>query len=462
MIQEAHLKQLTQGPSRSRTGSLRQRRDTSERAAFRKAGFNRKGVNNRKIGFNIDRDKEHTKTLVSTYDSPAQYARDKMPSKVSDSTGKVTSSKDRTLYLKRLRRQLVGAKKVHDVDILPITYHKKNDPKELITRGKEYHRAVKDVPASIKKSGGKAGDAMVGKASEVMPGSKDMKGGAKKREALYSRKLGLTKKDPVTKIQSGIVRERTFESFMNEARRFRTRTLIHSTSRDSKAKIHDKGFTDSQSSGSYGQGVYTAPSRRITRDYGHSDVTIRIPAKGVHKVDSQKNYNKKIQHWAKHSDMNDTDSPVPPERASKEALKSGAKAVKVPGAHAITNKDKDDPKGSYVILNKDYADKHIVKNPAPTMKNKSGGRITKTQPKKKVQEEYRDLTPDKEQRVKKRVGELFRDTQLTQNIQRARKNQKLVSNASDALIRTSVSRDAKTMKKIQDIKRRLKELESDK
>ena len=93
-------------------------------------------------------------------------------------------------------------------------------------------------------------------------------------------------------------------------------------------------------------------------------------------------------------------------------------------------------------------------------------------------EEYKDLTPEKEERVKERVGELARGVQVKSarvkelrkkpfvkfrpkvkseiqaNIKSAKKDAKLVRNASDALIRTSVDRSAKIQKQIEDSKRR--------
>jgi len=93
-----------------------------------------------------------------------------------------------------------------------------------------------------------------------------------------------------------------------------------------------------------------------------------------------------------------------------------------------------------------------------------------------LDEEYKDLTPEKEERVKNRVGELVRDIQVQSGrmkdlkkkpfgkyrpkvkqekeaiLKSARKKQKLVQNASDALIRTSTSRSASIQKRIQDLK----------
>jgi len=99
-----------------------------------------------------------------------------------------------------------------------------------------------------------------------------------------------------------------------------------------------------------------------------------------------------------------------------------------------------------------------------------------------VYEEFKDLTPEKEERVMSRVGELARDlqvqgarmTQLRKKpfgkyrpkvkkekeaiVKSAKKKQNLVQNASDALIRTGVSREAKLVKKIHDLDQKLRDL----
>jgi len=100
-------------------------------------------------------------------------------------------------------------------------------------------------------------------------------------------------------------------------------------------------------------------------------------------------------------------------------------------------------------------------------------------------EEFKDLTPDKEKRVKNRVGELARDIQLSgarmkelnkkplgkyrpkikaekqEIIKTAKRKHNLVKNATDALVRTSVGRQASISKKIYDTKKKLKELGED-
>lgn len=100
-----------------------------------------------------------------------------------------------------------------------------------------------------------------------------------------------------------------------------------------------------------------------------------------------------------------------------------------------------------------------------------------------VYEGFVPLTPDKEKRVQNRVGELFRDIQVSaenvkslrkkpfakfrpkvkekmaSNISTAKKKQKLVQNASDALIRSSIDREATIKSKINKIKDKLGDLE---
>lgn len=100
-----------------------------------------------------------------------------------------------------------------------------------------------------------------------------------------------------------------------------------------------------------------------------------------------------------------------------------------------------------------------------------------------VYEGFIPLTPDKEKRVQNRVGELVRDIQvsaenvkslrkkpfakfrpkviekMTSNVSTAKKKQKLVQNASDALIRSSIDRQAAIKSKINKIKDKLGDLE---
>ena len=99
-----------------------------------------------------------------------------------------------------------------------------------------------------------------------------------------------------------------------------------------------------------------------------------------------------------------------------------------------------------------------------------------------ILEDFVPLTPEKEERVKKRVGKLAREVQLhgarmkelkrkplgkfrpgvkkekEAIVKSARKKAKQVRSASDALIHASVSREANTQKKTNDLKQRLRDL----
>jgi predicted GNAT family acetyltransferase len=225
-LEEGRLKQLTTGPSRSRTGLDRQRKDASERAAFRKAGMRRTQSGGSRQRFSSTSNKnEYSKTAITSYPSQSAYAKDAIPEKeqhFKDGKG-VKSTKDRAIFLKRLKKQLKTTRTrrgVHAVDILPKGDYKKNDPKDSIPRGREFQRVVREVPQEVKNAGGKKGDKIVGKAAEVMPGSKNPEQGRKKRRKLYSKAIGATDWDPVTKVQVASVKEqKTFSQFIQESQK---------------------------------------------------------------------------------------------------------------------------------------------------------------------------------------------------------------------------------------------------
>lgn len=212
-IIEAKLRMISVGPSRSPVGRQRQQAYNSERAAFKKAGVRRSRpagtVENRpnRVRFNAH-PSEYSSTAITSFPHQSSYAKDALKSKIDDKTRKVVPTAERVRFLKRLKKQLGNRsnRQVHNVDILPRKDYKKNDPAKLITRGKEYHKAVKEIPDKIKSTGGKSGDKVVGKAVEVLSGSKDVVKGRKKRERLYSKVLGASKRDSVTNVQSGTVK----------------------------------------------------------------------------------------------------------------------------------------------------------------------------------------------------------------------------------------------------------------
>ena len=181
----ARYKALSIGPSRSRVGLDRQRRHASDAAAFRRANFPRTQTGGSRQRFNTTGEKnKFSRTVSTSYPSQSAYAKDMLPPKQLESGRGVRSTGERDLYLSRLRRQMGGGRtrrRVHAVDVLPRGDFMKNDPKQLITRGKEYHKAVSDIPNEVKGFGAKRGDKIVGTASEVMPGAKNVERGRQSR-----------------------------------------------------------------------------------------------------------------------------------------------------------------------------------------------------------------------------------------------------------------------------------------
>jgi len=130
-------------------------------------------------------------------------------------------------------------------------------------------------------------------------------------------------------------------------------------------------------------------------------------------------------------------------------------------------------------LGKPYKNKKRAKTRADELDQQIGGYRHFV---RKVDEEFKDLTPEKEERVKNRMGELFRDVQVSDArmkqlrnkpfdkyrpkvkkekeaiVKSSKEKQKLVQNASDALIRTQAGRNARTLRRIEDLKQQLRDL----
>ena len=181
---------------------------------------------------------------------------------------------------------------------------------------------------------------------------------------------------------------KTYTQFIEEARSMRVLRTKHYTSPENKKEIMTKGFKDSPSSGTYHpQGksvVYTTPSSRVGNDYGTRPVSLKIVNPKIHSTDSPKNYRSKLKSWMRDASdedlVKDKNRPTDPRKQSKSAIESGKKIVRVPDAHE--NPLRKVPRGSYIMMDKDTANKSIDHNPQPTMRAKGKERRTKTQPKK--------------------------------------------------------------------------------
>ena len=190
------------------------REKMSDRSALKKAGFKRSPSGNKptiKTGSSSD----HHFTASFTNRNQSDYVASKMDKKLRYD-GKVERTSKRVLRAKALRKQLGGdrtAKKVHDVSVFTSgDSPNKNDPKQLISRGKSFKKEIKAVPSATKQVGGKAGDKVVGRPAEVqsmpdsMPASQKVAlrdKGAKKRGKIYNQELGGSKTNPKTGLNIG-------------------------------------------------------------------------------------------------------------------------------------------------------------------------------------------------------------------------------------------------------------------
>jgi hypothetical protein len=146
-------------------------------------------------------EQDHT---IITYSSPRKAAQDeriisKRKDAGRDSSGwrkyKTAPSSESVRRVKDLKKQMTksGANKrgrVHSVEINQRdSMSGKGDKKKLISRGKNFIKALKDTPKHLKKAGAKKGEAVIGRPSAVMPGE-DKKTGEAKRAKLYKKAFG--------------------------------------------------------------------------------------------------------------------------------------------------------------------------------------------------------------------------------------------------------------------------------
>ncbi len=213
------------GPKGSRYERTAQRHDTVDRIALRKAGFKRPPNQDYYPQDHISSSSPHHDTVIGTYKNQSDFAKHNVKGKLKNAgrtlteaqKKKVVPTAERVRHLKALRTQLGGdrtPRQVHDVSIhaKDDQEYQKNDPKQLISRGKSFKKEVKAVPSATKQVGGKAGDKVVGRPAEVqsmpdsMPASQKValrNKGAKKRGKIYNQELGGSKTNPKTGLNIG-------------------------------------------------------------------------------------------------------------------------------------------------------------------------------------------------------------------------------------------------------------------
>lgn len=186
---------------------------------------------------------------------------------------------------------------------------------------------------------------------------------------------------------------KTFRQFIEEAKRIKVLRTAHYTSSSNKNEILRSGFKDSPSTGTYHPDdrkgiVYTTPSSRVGSDYHQSRVNLRVVNPKVKSTDSPRDFGKNIKQWmssASDEDIaNKKGKPTSAVDQARSAFKQGEKIVRVPNAHGGFTPKPGQAQGSYIMMDKEVANKSIDKNPSPTMRAKGKDRKTQVKPKFKM------------------------------------------------------------------------------
>lgn len=184
---------------------------------------------------------------------------------------------------------------------------------------------------------------------------------------------------------------KTFKEFIVEAKRVKILRTAHYTNRDSRSKILSGGFKDSPSTGAYHpddnkRTVYTTPSSRVGNDYGYSRVNLKLVNPKITTTNSPAQFNNKVKELVNSQDDNIQQKAraIHPTYQSKKAISDGSKVVRAPNAHEMGGPT--GPKGSYIMVDKDLANKSIDRNPQPTIKASNKPQRSKIKARKKVDE----------------------------------------------------------------------------
>lgn len=178
----------------------------SDRSALKKAGFKRSPSGNKPV-IKTASSSDHHFTAAFTDRNQSDYASSNMGKKIRYN-GRVNPTSNRVRDAKQLRKQFGGdrtAKKVHDVSIFTKgDSPNKNDPKQLVSRGKSFKNELRAVPKSLKDIGAKSGDKVTATPVGHMPGE-DLTSGKRKRDKIYTKELG-AKMNPRTGKTMGTVK----------------------------------------------------------------------------------------------------------------------------------------------------------------------------------------------------------------------------------------------------------------
>jgi len=180
---------------------------------------------------------------------------------------------------------------------------------------------------------------------------------------------------------------KTFSEFLEEAKRIKVLRTAHYTSASNKENILKSGFRDSRT-GTYHpddnkRTVYTTPSSIVGNDYGNRRVSLSIVNPKTKSTLSPNQYRDRVKELAKNNEgenlMNKAKK-ISPIVQSRDSIESGTKIVRVPDAH---RHGAGKVRGSYIMVDKDVANKSIDENPPPTIRAKDKAKRSNTQPKRK-------------------------------------------------------------------------------
>ena len=186
---------------------------------------------------------------------------------------------------------------------------------------------------------------------------------------------------------------KTYQEFLEESQRIKILRTAHYTDPSTKRSMLDQGLrSGTRSDGTYhdkGMNVlYTTPSSRVGYDYGTKRVNFKLVNPKVTSIDSPKTYGKNVMNWMRNSSdddlVNDRNRPQDPFKQSRSAIRGGARILRVPDAHGGYDQPRKGNSGSYIILDKDTANKSIDRNPQPTIKASNKPKRTLTAPKVKL------------------------------------------------------------------------------
>ena len=215
----------SRGPKKDSYQRGKDREETSNKIAVKKAGFKTKSQDNpysqHASSDHYHSSSRHHSTNIASHKTQADYALTTVDRKYDrfSSSRRVEPTSSRVSGLKKIRRLLKTtrtAKPVHDISIhSDESGISKNDPKRLISRGKSFKNERRGVSDALKNAGAKTGDFAVGEPYGSMP-HENPETGKKVRAKLYGKDYGANLDKRTGKM---VRRVGTFEEFMIESQK---------------------------------------------------------------------------------------------------------------------------------------------------------------------------------------------------------------------------------------------------